>query len=137
MHSGFDTRRLILALAIVASLVGCSRASQGNDEAPEIEISLHLDPDPPLFGRPCELSVVVLDATGVGVEGARLEIKGDMTHAGMVPVVATAEEGDAGQYTTGFEWTMAGDWILTVQAELPDGRMARREYTVRVEIPGG
>ena len=81
--------------------------------------------------------MAVFDAAGAAVEGAELEIKGDMTHAGMVPVVVTISQGDAGTYLTGFEWTMAGDWILTVQAKLPDGRVARRQFEVRVEIPGG
>jgi hypothetical protein len=80
--------------------------------------------------------VALADAAGIGIAGAELELKGDMTHAGMVPVVVTVSEGDAGHYTTAFEWTMAGDWIVTVQAALPDGRVARRQFEVTVEIPG-
>jgi hypothetical protein len=136
MLKGFTARHVIWSLAILVIATGCSRLRQVEDEAPDIEIVLELDPDPPLFGRPCELSVALADAAGTDVAGAELEIKGDMTHAGMVPVVVTISEGDAGHYTTAFEWTMAGDWIVTVQAALPDGRVARRQFEVTVEIPG-
>ena len=43
MRRGFDTRQLIWALAVLALLAGCGRASLVNDEAPDIEISLDLD----------------------------------------------------------------------------------------------
>ena len=137
MQTKIRSRELIWALATLLILFGCGRGGQLADEAPEIQIAISLDPDPPRFGRPCQLTVTVLEADGVVIDGAQLEIKGDMTHAGMVPVVVSVSGGEEGNYTTGFEWTMAGDWILTVQAELPDGRIARRQFEIAVGIPGG
>jgi hypothetical protein len=63
-----------------------------------------------------------------------------MSHAGMVPVVDTAVAEDPGRYgISGFEFTMAGDWILTVEATLPDGRRAQidRPTSVVGQIGGG
>jgi len=124
---------LVLTLGV---LVGCGRASQQPDEAPEVEMTLSVSPDPPLFGRPCEMWITVLDGEGNPIDGARLEIKGDMTHAGMVPVLTETSESEAGVYLTDFDWTMGGDWIVTVEAVLPDGRVTSRQFELTVGIPG-
>lgn len=55
-----------------------------------------------------------------------LRAQGDMTHAGMVPVI---EEGRArgfatdqnGRYAMPFNFNMGGDWIITGTATLQDG----------------
>lgn len=70
-----------------------------------------------------------------GVSGATVEVTGDMTHAGMSPVVAEAKEVGAGLYETeGFEFTMAGDWILTADVAYPDGEEV--EDTLALSVPG-
>jgi hypothetical protein len=129
--------QVICALLIAAMCTGCTRASQLGDEAPEVQMAMTLNPDPPWFGRPCYMVVTLLDADGTPIEDAQLEIKGDMTHAGMIPVVAAITGGADGRYATAFEWTMAGDWIVTVEAALSDGRIARRQFELTVEVPGG
>jgi hypothetical protein len=56
-----------------------------------------------------------------------------MSHAGMTPVIVERANGEAGTYAVPFEWTMAGDWIVTISATLPDGRSLVRTLPVRVE----
>ncbi len=55
-----------------------------------------------------------------------------MTHAGMQPVLADAGSGADGVYPADFEWTMSGDWVVTVTAALPDGRTALRRFDLTV-----
>jgi hypothetical protein len=55
-----------------------------------------------------------------------------MTHAGMAPVFGTAQGGADGRYTVPFQWTMDGDWLLTIAVVLPDGRKASRQFPVTV-----
>ena len=136
LHKPF-IRYGLLGLLLVASLTGCSRASQQTDQAPDVSIKLELDPDPPLFGRACRMTLTILDADGAPIDGATLSIKGDMTHAGMVPVLAETHSSQGGVYTGDFEWSMSGDWVLTVLAQLPDGRTAQRTFEIAVGIPGG
>jgi hypothetical protein len=38
----------------------------------------------------------------------------------------------AGEYRAAFEWTMAGDWIVTVTATLPDGHVATRQFPITI-----
>mgnify|MGYP001821836650 FL=1 len=69
-----------------------------------------------------------------------MTVEGNMSHAGMVPVLDTAVAEDPGRYgISDFGFTMAGDWILTVQAVLPDGRAARidRPTSVVGQMGGG
>lgn len=124
---------LISVLGFSLLLSACQRASQQADQAPEVQVSLAVQPDPPQVG-PARLVVTLADGAGKPIEDARLRIKGDMSHAGMVPVRADVDTGGpGGVYETAFEWTMGGDWIVTVTAVLADGRVTSREF--RYSLP--
>ncbi|OGO70653.1 MAG: hypothetical protein A2Z37_00715 [Chloroflexi bacterium RBG_19FT_COMBO_62_14] len=69
--------------------------------------------------------------------GASVSLKADMTHAGMAPVLDDAEEVGEGLYRMSFEWTMAGDWVLTVSGTLEDGRGFEHVLLVSVVGQGG
>lgn len=78
------------------------------------------------------LSVTVLDA-GEPLSGAAVRIVGDMTHAGMQPVLRDALETSAGEYRADdFTFTMAGDWIITATVTTSDGRRANTELFLNV-----
>lgn len=67
------------------------------------------------------------------VNAARVTVTGDMTHAGMTPVVAEAEpQGDGVYLTQDFAFGMAGDWILTIEAVYPDGSKATKNLAASV-----
>ncbi len=72
------------------------------------------------------------DPAGASIDDARLSLRGDMTHAGMVPVLAETEGGTDGLYRLPVEWSMAGEWILTVEAVLPDDTRVAREFDLSV-----
>jgi hypothetical protein len=88
---------LLAAALLTVSAAGCQRASQQApaDQAPEIAAALIVDPDPALVG-PATLAVQLSDAGGAPVEGATVSLKGDMSHAGMTPVLADAAETTGG-----------------------------------------
>lgn len=104
-----------------------------------LTLDLAFSPTPPAVG-PARLIIILEDTAGVPVEGARVVIEGNMSHAGMVPVLATAEAEGPGRYgVAAFEFTMAGEWVLTVEANLPDGRVVRAQEVTNVvgRIGGG
>lgn len=89
-------------------------------------------PSPPTAG-PVRFAVKLTDrGTGQPLPGATVGITGDMTHPGMQPVFATAREVSPGRYEAQAELTMAGDWVISVDARLQDGRRLERQ----VELPG-
>ena len=82
---------------------------------------------------PTSLIVTVTDAAGVPINDAAISVKGDMSHAGMVPVLADVTGGDDGVYEMPFEWTLGGDWVVTVEATLPDGRSTTQQFNFAID----
>lgn len=82
---------------------------------------------------PGAVDIQVRDAQGNPVEGAQVSLRGEMSHAGMIPVGAMAQDLGAGRYRAVLEWTMAGDWIVTVVVELPDGRVVQEQFDLNIE----
>lgn len=72
------------------------------------------------------------DAAGAPIDDARLSLRGDMTHAGMIPMLAESDGGVDGLYHVPVKWSMAGEWVLTVEAVLPDDSRAVQEYDLSV-----
>ena len=90
---------------------------------------------PVRVGREKLLQQFELDLPGLRAEQVAVQVRGDMSHAGMVPVLRTALPGDAGAYTAPFEWTMAGDWVLTVEFTLADGRTGTETFDFSIPTP--
>ena len=125
------TRFVLVALVLAGlALVACSRGDDSGDSASDIDVRIEITPDPPAMG-PATIDVLVSDSNGDPVTGATFDVVGDMTHAGMQPVETTTEEAEPGRYrTTGFEFTMAGDWIITVTGSLDDGTTIDRTFNI-------
>ena len=127
---------LLRALAISAAVAtlffgsGC-RGDVGMGESPYV-LDLGISPTPPAVG-PARLIISLTDSAGAPVDGAEIVVEGNMSHAGMVPVIDTAQAEDSGRYgISDFTFTMAGDWVLILEASLPDGRQARLEKPTNV-----
>lgn len=122
--------RPLAAAACLLACLGLGGCRGGADAAPEVAVAHEVSPSPPAVGP----SSVVLTLTGEGgrpVTGARVGVEGNMSHPGMAPVIAEAAEIAPGRYRADMEFTMAGDWVLSVSADLPDGRSVRRQLDVR------
>ncbi len=134
-------KRGLSLLAILFLLLSCNAPSEGSAQAQEAQgesgssptaVRTELEGEPAL--GEAKVRVYVLE-NNEGVSGATVEVTGDMTHAGMAPVTATAKEVGAGLYETeGFEFTMAGDWLLTSEVVYPDGTEV--EDTTALSVPG-
>lgn len=120
---------LFILLIVVFSLAGCQRASQQNNTA-DFEMSL--------FSQSTQVGETVLvvtltEADGTPITNATLIVRGDMTHAGMAPVLRDGmTENKDGVYEIPFEWTMGGDWVVTVDATLPDGRSVTKDFNMTI-----
>ncbi len=124
--------RVLLLFLLLLPLPACRQAPAA-DEAPDVQIVLTPGPDSLTVG-PISFDLTLWDANGQPIDGAGpVTLRGDMSHAGMKPVIAEASgEGD-GLYTADFEWTMAGDWTMSIEATLPDGRVKRGTFPFTVE----
>lgn len=122
----------MLVLVAFVFIAGCSPARQAGNTGATIEF----DVEHARVGV-AQVDVTISDNQGRSISGAEVQLRGDMTHAGMQPVIASMQELGDGRYRSdNFEFTMAGDWVLTVEATLPDGARAMRMFEVR-GVEGG
>ena len=110
-------RRWAAVCGAALALVGCTPAgpaAPAAPAAPDITIMLEAAPE----GKEGTYLIVhLVDAGGAAITDADVALEGNMTHAGMVPVVTDAVADDAdgeadGHYQVPFVFTMLGDWIV-------------------------
>jgi hypothetical protein len=137
------SRRLLIYVALTVTIVlimsGCGKSSQDkNDETPAINIALDFNPKPAATGDSILLITLTKDA-GDPINDATVSVRGNMNHAGMVPVLGDAENApDDGVYSIPFEFTMGGDWYVVVSVTLADGTEITQEFDINgVSADGG
>ncbi len=125
-------RLLLLIMTLILSSCGRVQNPQftGESDSDNIPADVTLEvelasQDALQMGQAADIEIL-LEQHGQPVEGAAIEIEGNMTHAGMEPVHVEAQESAPGQYHATLDWTMGGGWVVTVRATLPDGQTAER-----------
>ncbi len=104
-------------------------ACQKIAKPPDIAVQYEIAPQPPRAGT-TTIDVRLTDKNGVPVGGARVDLEGNMSHAGMAPVNGEAKEIETGKYRGTLQLTMAGDWIVLVHIALPDGQKLQRQIEI-------
>lgn len=99
-----------------------------------VDIAYQPDHDPALAGD-AAVTITLRDADGQPIRDARVEVVGDMAHAGMMPISAEGQHTENGQYAVPLRWTMAGDWQVTVKVTLADGRQFEQSFDQHVVMP--
>ncbi len=119
---------MTLAGAAVVLATGCRGPAE---TTPDVLVEHEISPQPPRVG-PAVFNLGLTDAaSSKPLSGARVRLEGNMKHAGMTPVFAEASEAEPGRYRATLQFTMAGDWVVTVHAALPDGRKLDRQFDVK------
>ncbi len=122
----------LLTVCLVLFAGGC-RQSAASEAVTDVIISVVDAQTVRHVVGPELLTIRLATPSGAPITDAAVELRGDMAHAGMVPSLGTATPATTpGDYDATIEWTMAGDWIVTVTATLPDGGVATEEFTLRV-----
>jgi hypothetical protein len=124
-----------ILIGLLALLIaGCrEQAAPAKDT---LNIAVYLPEAEPTVGE-TQLEVIVSNTqNNASVDGATVSVRGDMTHPGMIPVIAETNESSEGSYLVPFEWTMGGEWIVTVTVTLPDGTTANQEFEYVVKTGG-
>ncbi len=115
--------RLLCLLLLSMILVACRQQQPSADD-----IQLSMSVSDMLVGE-TTLLVKVTDSDGniLSNPGA-LKVRGDMDHAGMIPVLAEADSAINGVFSLPFEWTMGGGWIIEASLTRPDGAVASETF---------
>jgi hypothetical protein len=123
---------VILVVALSGFITACGRFQQnGTEDTANITVDMVMEPEQPAVG-PARLVFTLTDQAGQAIDNAVLKVEGNMTHAGMVPVSGEAIPDGKGRYVVPFEWTMGGDWLLTIEITLADSTVVSREFPVTV-----
>jgi hypothetical protein len=124
-----SARKLLVLFIFSAMLlsVTCRKVSE-----PANQVSIQLEGNQQTFriGRET-IAFTLKDALGKPSTGARVSLEANMSHAGMAPVFADATEVGPGSYRGVVEFSMAGDWIITIHARLADGQKVERQFEVK------
>lgn len=127
-------KQIFMVMAFAAfALVACRQ------EAPADTAALHIELDTSASSMAVgetTLFIIVKDANDAPVNNARIAVRGDMNHAGMIPVLRDVEGGQDGHYEVPFEWTMGGDWIVEITATLPNGEASTAGFDLSVTSDG-
>ena len=123
----FANPRLPTFLIILLLAVACRQ-----QQVAGADVQLELTTTNTLIGE-TTLLLAVKDSDGNAIaDPGSLRVRGDMSHAGMVPVFAETDQSSKGVFSLPFEWTMAGGWIVEASLTLPNGERATE--TFRFEI---
>lgn len=129
MMNSLKIRLLLLLLATF--LLACRSEAVTSANEVGIEITLETEQQPAVVGETL-LIVEIADIAGEPVEAQMVTVRGDMNHAGMAPVIRDVEQATDGRYHVPFEWTMGGEWVVTVVAELTDGQTVEERFDFSV-----
>ncbi len=117
-----------ILLAFCFLIAGCQSSE---DPASDIQLEWEITPNPPTVGE-ATLQMTLRDSTNQLLTGADINVEGNMSHPGMQPVLASAEEMEPGVYSAPIEFTMAGDWFFIIESTLPDNRILEWQ----INVPG-
>ena len=118
-------RKKSLLLFLFVLVFACQKTAK----PPDIAVQYEIAPQPPRAGA-TTIDLKLTDKNGGQVGGARVDLEGNMSHAGMAPVSGDAKEIETGKYRGTLQLTMAGDWIVLVHITLPDGQKLQRQIEI-------
>ena len=122
-------KKIALLIAITLLIVAGCVNPRAHTESSDLQITLQT-PEHAMTG-PADLKINVADASGNPVDSATVDVIGDMSHAGMKEVYASTTNMGGGEYVTDdFQFTMAGDWIMTVEATGADGTKSTKTFQI-------
>jgi hypothetical protein len=122
LDGGVIHRLSLVLLLFTLFTPACHRTAQNSD----ITFKYEVTPQPPRVGA-MTIDLQLVDAKGQVMSGAHVETEGNMSHAGMSPVSGVAREIENGKYRVTLPLTMAGDWIILVNATLANGEHVQHQ----------
>jgi hypothetical protein len=129
-------KRVVLLIILLLATSACRQSQQQaateTASGASVQIEMVTEPDPIQTGAGT-LLITARGPDGTPADVVRIDVRGDMNHAGMQPVFGSAESAVEGVFRVPFNWSMAGDWILEVTAALRDGSTASQRFDVTVE----
>ena len=136
-----QSRQTVFALLVAVGLALAISACARNDATSDTRgLQITLLPAPEGINGTA-ITVLLADSAGTPITDATVGLEGNMSHAGMVPVMAAGVQDGAdgqtdGSYSIPFQFDMLGDWIISVTVERADGATVQKDIDVAVTSEG-
>ena len=118
---------LVLVVATAVLGIGCNKPP---NTLSGVMAEFQIEPMPARVGV-VVVSLTLTDRASHPVTGAQIEVEADMSHAGMSPVFAQANEVRPGRYESHLSLNMAGDWVMLWHGTLANAEKLERQFDVR------
>lgn len=123
---------LLVVMSILLTACGASATPAADDLARPVNIKVESNPTPAVVGD-AELIFTITDAGGNPLEGARVDVAADHTDmSGMGMSGAAADQG-SGRYSINANFSMTGNWKLTVYVRNDAGLDYKEDIEFKVQ----
>ena len=111
-------RKMIFISMLVllsAILVACGSAATPAETTSfkQVNIAVSTNPNPAMKGD-MELALIITDANGIPIEGAKVDVSVDHTDMTGMGMSGLATEQGGGKYSIKANFSMSGNWTMTV-----------------------
>jgi hypothetical protein len=114
----------LLALTVAAC------APTATPAADPVKIELAASPNPPATGD-VELTITLSDPSGRPVDNAQVDLLA--SHTGMAGMDLQGQATAQGRYTITADFSMSGDWKVTVEVRGMTGQTIRKDFDLPVK----
>lgn len=128
-------RKLVfVGLLVVTSvlLAACGGSATPDASAKPANIQVESDPSPAGVGD-AELVFIITDASGNPVEGARVDVSADHTDMSGMGMSGAATNQGSGRYSINANFSMTGNWKLTVYVRNDSGLDYKEDIDFKVQ----
>ncbi len=104
---------LLVGLSVLLAACGGTTAPAADQSARAVNIAVSTNPNPAAVGD-VEIVFTITDAGGNPIEGAKVDVAADHTDMTGMGMSGVATEQGAGKYSIKANFSMSGNWKLTV-----------------------
>ena len=121
-----------LLVVISVLLAACGGSATPDASAKPVNIQVESDPSPAVVGD-AELVFTITDASGNPFESARVDVSADHTDMSGMGMSGAATDQGSGRYSINANFSMTGNWKLTVYVRNDQGLDYKEDIDFKVQ----
>jgi hypothetical protein len=123
---------LLVVISALLAACGGSATPAAESSAKPVNIKVESNPSPAVVGD-AELIFTIADASGKLMEGARVDVSADHTDMSGMGMSGAATDQGAGRYSINANFSMNGNWKLTVYVRNDAGLDYKEDIVFKVQ----